>query len=462
MYNGIGLTTVRGTATSGHVQANRSHVRGARMRRQRERNAVQQHKAYNPVSAVARERGNKDIQRHEEKRRLENRLLELREELEENPKVSEQDIERRIQDERERQVKIWKDQDERESKQATNGGDEATKVGEPDIGGDKDKEVERAREANRRWDSPNYGGGRGGRHNQGRWDRGNAQGRGYNNFERGRRRRETNTHMDAKLKEQENERLADAFGIKRDTHVEGQAFDQELQAKKREERLLEHESVRKAEEKAERKRARDKKRAERQLKKEEKRGRSKKRKRRRRSSSTSSSSSSSSRSSYSRSSSSSYSSRSGSMRSGSYSSKSSRSAASRPPSKKSRCARKRSLSSDSRSRSYSPSRSRSNSTIGNSKNSKDKRAKKDRSKSRSRSPSPVVDKRKDAAPHKEPRDEKETDVKKRSKRSPSRSGSSSRSYSRSRSSSSSRSPSPPRRKKRSIPSRSRSQSSSKS
>ena len=81
MYNGIGLQTVRGTATSGHVQANRSHVRGSRLRRQREMNASSAPKPYQPVSSLAREKGNADIQKHMRKRELENRLLVLREDL---------------------------------------------------------------------------------------------------------------------------------------------------------------------------------------------------------------------------------------------------------------------------------------------------------------------------------------------------------------------------------------------
>ena len=66
MYNGIGLATVRGTATSGHVETNRGHVRAARRRRMTERNAQQDGQdRYNPVSATAREKGNKEIQEHE-------------------------------------------------------------------------------------------------------------------------------------------------------------------------------------------------------------------------------------------------------------------------------------------------------------------------------------------------------------------------------------------------------------
>ena len=84
MYNGIGLSTTRGTATSGHVQTNRSHVKNNRIRHQRERNVSQGHQAYNPVSSAVRERGNTEIQKHEKQRRLENHMLEYRLDLEES------------------------------------------------------------------------------------------------------------------------------------------------------------------------------------------------------------------------------------------------------------------------------------------------------------------------------------------------------------------------------------------
>ena len=120
MYNGIGLTSVRGTATSGHVQANRSHVRNNRVRRQREKNVSQgqQHQSYNPVSATAREKGNIDIQQHDEKRRIENDLLELRLELEESDKkYTDEEIDSKIQKERERRLQQLKDASERQRQQ---------------------------------------------------------------------------------------------------------------------------------------------------------------------------------------------------------------------------------------------------------------------------------------------------------------------------------------------------------
>ena len=115
MYNGIGLSSVRGMATSGYVQANSSHVRNNRVRRERERNVSQRPPSYNPVSAVARVKNNEEIQKHERLRRLENSLLEYRFELEEksdsNKDLTPDEIDNRVQKERERRTRSgaeWK------------------------------------------------------------------------------------------------------------------------------------------------------------------------------------------------------------------------------------------------------------------------------------------------------------------------------------------------------------------
>ena len=114
MYNGIGLSSVRGTATSGHVQANRGHVRGQRKRRQLEQNVSRgRPQAYNPVSASARERGNSQIQKHERLRQVESRVMELRERLEENGRISPEEIERRVKEERERQLRRIEEEEKR-------------------------------------------------------------------------------------------------------------------------------------------------------------------------------------------------------------------------------------------------------------------------------------------------------------------------------------------------------------
>ena len=118
-YNGIGLASVRGSATSGHVQANQGHVRAQRRRRQIERNAQESggSKRYNPVSASAREKGNQEIQDHERRRQIENQLLVLRDDLEESGNFTEAQIEDRIQAERERQMQKFQQEKEQKKQQ---------------------------------------------------------------------------------------------------------------------------------------------------------------------------------------------------------------------------------------------------------------------------------------------------------------------------------------------------------
>ena len=179
-YNGIGLSSVRGSATSGHVQANRGHVNANRLRRQQERNSQSSsHQKYNPVSATARRQGHSDIQKHEERRRIENELLELQEEMEDAGHLSPDEIKARIERERARLLQRL------EGKQ-----------GPPN----RENRVEP--------------------HSRGqRWDR-------------------QKTAANQALKTQQNDRLGSALGIQRDSHVEGQAFDRELQEQKKAERQL--------------------------------------------------------------------------------------------------------------------------------------------------------------------------------------------------------------------------------
>lgn len=101
-YNGIGLSSVRGSATSGHVQANRGHVNANRLRQQERNSQSNSRTTYNPVSSAARQKGHVEIQKHEERRRIENELLELQEEMEDAGKLSTEEIEQRIVRERSR------------------------------------------------------------------------------------------------------------------------------------------------------------------------------------------------------------------------------------------------------------------------------------------------------------------------------------------------------------------------
>jgi len=343
MYNGIGLSSVRGTATSGHVQTNRSHVRNNRVRHQRERNVSQRATTYNPVSAVARERGNKEIQMHERLRRLENSLLEYRLYLEENRiDVEPEDIDSHMQKEREKRLMLL------EKEEST-----TNKVGDAEARFASRKHNNRDRgyggyynnkNTDRLHQGENTGGGVASRRidtsNGGRAIRGDRFGRSQyrRSDSRGDRISNTNSHVDANLKEEENKRLAEAFGINKEKHIEGQAFDRKLQEERRREILEKKEKSQKDAEKANRKIEREKKRKEKALRKEERikrkktRGRSRTKRRRYRSYSSSNSSSDSSSKSYSRSSSRSFSSSSSSYSSRSSKTSSYRGRSSRPSS----------------------------------------------------------------------------------------------------------------------------------
>jgi serine/arginine repetitive matrix protein 2 len=231
MYNGIGLSSVRGSSTSGHVQTNRGHVGASRLRRQQQRNAQDSgQQKYNPVPSAARKQGNTDIQKHEERRRIENQLLELQEEMEDGGQLNDEEIEERIGRERKRLMQRLEDKANSKPHFNNNNNNNREARGQ-------------------------------------RWDRQKTAG----------------NHV---LKKQQNDRLGSALGIQQDAHVEGQAFDRELQDQKKAERQAKMDKERKAAEEEEKKRKKVEK-AE-----AKKRAKSEKKKKRRYSSSSSSDSSS--------------------------------------------------------------------------------------------------------------------------------------------------------------------------
>jgi len=250
MYNNIGLASVRGSATSGHVQANSGFVRPSSHRYRTGRNVSGPPRGGGRGGGGGRKGsgGNRGIQEHDKRRRLENRLLEMRERLEDEGRLSEDQIEERIAEERKRETDRW-EQQRREREEASEraraeaavvpgadagmegadgGGQEAAAAGEvsadtsavppppppaaaggagaivPARGPDQGAPDVRGRD-NRRWG----GGGRG--RQQWRDDRGRN------------RKKDTNAHVEARRKEEENERLRDAFGIDKSTHREGAA-----------------------------------------------------------------------------------------------------------------------------------------------------------------------------------------------------------------------------------------------
>lgn len=82
MYNGIGLATVRGSATSGYVQKNLSHVRPEFFRNKIDANTGK-HGHEDRPDAVNR-RANPDILEHNKKHAIEAKVFELQEQMEEH------------------------------------------------------------------------------------------------------------------------------------------------------------------------------------------------------------------------------------------------------------------------------------------------------------------------------------------------------------------------------------------
>jgi len=93
MYNGIGLTTPRGSATSGHVTRNLTYIKPEFFR-----NKVNIHSGkqsdIEKNSENKRTKGNEEILLHNKKRSIEARLFELQESLLEDG-ISDEDIQKK-------------------------------------------------------------------------------------------------------------------------------------------------------------------------------------------------------------------------------------------------------------------------------------------------------------------------------------------------------------------------------
>ncbi|KAL3758626.1 hypothetical protein ACHAWU_008380 [Discostella pseudostelligera] len=311
MYNGIGLASVRGTATSGHVQFNAGHVRNSSSWQRTWRNA----NAGNGNGTVggggggrgessrnklltdeAIKEGASSLALHEKKRQLEVRLLELRDQLEEEGRMNDADIDNEIEwerkqtldrwakEEKDRRVRLLKQQQIQQGDAIEGGGEEGgikliTKDGEQEkesdelvgVAGNDECKSEGKHEENsndngqlppprqRRWDNPPPSDRMGRRDNNSRnynRERGAPQrGGGV-----GRGRGGTNAQAQQLLQQQRNDRLRDAFGISDATHKEGEAFNRELQHAKKVEKQKENELQEKAARKLERQRIREERR----------------------------------------------------------------------------------------------------------------------------------------------------------------------------------------------------------
>ena len=178
MYNGIGLTTARGSGTSGYVQSNKFHRQQSRLKREQFEDLKKIHQGHKGgKEGISKREGNADILEHNKKRKIEVRLVEFRDALEEEGKLSENEIESKVKDERERLLRKMKQEDE---------------------------EHEQRRGFKRNRDMEN----------------------------------EENTHEIAERQRQKMANLRTAFGISRDDDEkrEGEAFDRELQQQLKEEK----------------------------------------------------------------------------------------------------------------------------------------------------------------------------------------------------------------------------------
>ena len=78
MYNGIGLSTVRGSGTNGYVQRNLSQVRGTR-----DRVDYKTEEELMKMDAMITRKPNEELLEHERKRRVELKCIEMQELMEE-------------------------------------------------------------------------------------------------------------------------------------------------------------------------------------------------------------------------------------------------------------------------------------------------------------------------------------------------------------------------------------------
>ncbi|CAI4387850.1 ALI_HP2_G0033100.mRNA.1.CDS.1 [Saccharomyces cerevisiae] len=111
-YNGIGLKSAKGSSTSGHVQRslasnNRRRPQGSQQQRQQRQNAIKKashDKASRPLAVQ------KQIETHMEKREIEVQVSELRDRLEEEETLSEEQIDKKCEALRAKLTNEWQEQ----------------------------------------------------------------------------------------------------------------------------------------------------------------------------------------------------------------------------------------------------------------------------------------------------------------------------------------------------------------
>ena len=118
MYNGVGLTTARGSGTSGYVQKNLSYLApGAKPKNMDYGKILQQLKVPSlpSINFILQENPlppprppNKDLMEHEQKRKIEAQLFKLEKELKTAGKLSESEIKEAVKKAREHMLEKLK------------------------------------------------------------------------------------------------------------------------------------------------------------------------------------------------------------------------------------------------------------------------------------------------------------------------------------------------------------------
>lgn len=105
MYNGIGLSTARGSGTNGYVQRNFAQTknRTAKSQQMSEKLLKQEERKSSNVTATRKPNG--EILLHEKKRKVESKCFEYRVELEDEEMYTEEDIDEKVEKRREQLLK---------------------------------------------------------------------------------------------------------------------------------------------------------------------------------------------------------------------------------------------------------------------------------------------------------------------------------------------------------------------
>ena len=213
-YNGIGLQTTRGSGTNGYVQGNKFHRSASRLQRQEWRDL----KSIHGAGAGASKKPDEAILEHNRKREIEAKLMQLEDDLEEKG-VGAEEIAAKLAEARARF--------EREAERARS---KAGRYDDDDDDDDDARGISDARVFSRRHRP---------RAPRDRADRALPP------------LRSDDTHAIAQRKAEKMDSLRRAFGFKEDRDArEGDAFDQDLQLKLKQQRRLEHEEAARAKEEA--------------------------------------------------------------------------------------------------------------------------------------------------------------------------------------------------------------------